>query len=162
MGEAVRRSYFAGPKDSPQRGGMVVTVYLVPVYQGRLVVFDVTAPGAKGRWIPWQVLEFGQVPYESAAQLTDAWLNGEVTSLSLVDVMMLPMDGGGCELAIIFRCDVTALPARTAQRDAFAYPDGHLDAIGGFDPVDLERWLLQTPAQADSRSPAPPGENLVF
>ena len=165
MGESVRRSYFAGPKDSPQRGGMVVTVYLVPVYQGRLVVFDVTAPGAKGRWIPWQVLEFGQVPYESAAQLTDAWLNGAVSSLSLVDIMMLPAAGAGCELAIVFRCDATALPPRTAERDAFAYPDGHLDAIGGFDPVDLERWLLQTPAGADARPPEPvepPGERLVF
>ena len=43
MGATIRRSYFAAPKETPQRGGMMVTVYLVPVYQGRLVVFDVTA-----------------------------------------------------------------------------------------------------------------------
>lgn len=140
----------------------MIMVYLVPVYEGRLVVFDVTSPGAQGRWIPWQVLEFAQVPYESAAQLSDVWLNGAVSTLSLVDVMMQPGESGVNELAIVFRCDVTALPARTAERDAFAYPEGHLDAIAGFDPVDLERWLLQRPGGADVRPPDVPGEKLVF
>jgi hypothetical protein len=33
------------------------------------------------------------------------------------------------------------VPAPERERTAYLYPQGAFDAIGAFDPVDLERWV---------------------
>lgn len=157
------RAFFGPPRASFTPGGAHVAVYLVPVFEGRLVVFDVSARPARGRWLPWDVLDFGQNPYEAASALADDWCAGAVSDLSLVDVMSFPFEGGGWELAIVFRAELTSLPEPDDVRAPYHFPAGQYDAIGSFDPVDLERWVGAAPATA--REPEPPREsrsNLVF
>lgn len=120
-----------------------MTVYLVPVFDGRLVVFDVSVSAARGRWLPWDVLEFGGNPYEAASALADDWCAGTVSDLALVDVMSFEVEGGGWELAIVFRAELTEPPVGDDVRAPFVFAKGAFDAIGSFDPVDLERWVTR-------------------
>lgn len=154
------QAYFGKPASTFVPGGAHVAIYLVPVSEGRLVVFDVAASAARGRWLPWDILEFGGNPYEAAARLADDWCDGAVSDLVLVDAMSFPFGGGGWELALVFRAELTALPAGDAARRAIIFDAGEFDAIGNFDPVDLERWVSRTVPQAGN----PPGRvgGLLF
>jgi hypothetical protein len=154
------RAFFGAPRDGLAKGGLHVTVHLVPVFEGCLVVFDVTANAAHGRWLPWAVMEFGQNPYEAASLLADDWCDVPLADLSLADVMSIEVESGGWELAIVFRAELTALPAGDAERRPVAIEPGHFDAIGAFDPVDLERWVTATSAGASSSQTS--GAGLVF
>jgi hypothetical protein len=144
------KAFFGKPQSTFVPGGAHVSVYLVPVYEGRLLVYDVAAKQARGRWLPWDVLPFGGNPYETAAELGDDWCSGAVTDLQLVDVMSFPVDREGWEIAIIFRAEVSVVEA-AAERTPYLYPAGEFDAIGNFDPVDLERWVTRA---AGSAAPA--------
>lgn len=150
------RAFFGPPRDSVTPGGVHLTVYLVPVFENGLVVFEVQAREARGRWLPWDVLDFGQNPYEAASQLADDWCNVSLDDLSLADVMSFPVEPGGWELAIVFRAELAEMPGGDTQRSAVRSEPGQYDAIGPFDPVDLERWVTS------SRGPAGRSEGLVF
>lgn len=143
-------AYFGKPHSTFVPGGTHIAIYLVPVFEGRLVVFDVTASAARGRWLPWAILPFGGNPYEAAATLADLWCEGAISDLALADVMSFPFEPGGWELAIVFRAELTAEPAGDDARTPVLLPVGQFDAIGNFDPVDLERWVGSA-----SSSPAP-------
>lgn len=151
-------AFFGPPRDHPAAGGTHVTVHVVPVFEGRLVAFDIRNDAARGRWLPWDVLPFQGNPWQFAAELVDEWCDGAVSDLSLADVMSLPAPAGGWEIALVFRAELTALPAPEPDRTPFHAPPGRFDAIGAFDPVDLERWV------ARGASPASPGRStgLVF
>ncbi len=122
-------------------GGAHVAVYVVPVFAGQLLVFDVDAPGVRGRWLPWTVLEYGANPYETAAALGDDWCEGAVSALEVVDVLSFPYELDGWELALVFRAELTTPPRGDAHRRPVLVAPGRLDAIGPFDPVDLLRWV---------------------
>jgi hypothetical protein len=83
----VAQAYFGKPASTFVPGGAHVAVYVVPVFEERLVVFDVAASAARGRWLPWDVLPFGGNPYETAAELADTWCEGAVADLALADAM---------------------------------------------------------------------------
>lgn len=142
---------FGPPADGGDlvEGGAHITVNLVPVYRGRLVAFDITAPEARGRWLPWTILPFGGNPYETASDLAEAWCRGAVADLRLVDVMSFSVVRGSWEIAIVFRAELTEKPPSVRDRIPVTYEPGHLDAIGAFDPVDLERWLRAGPGDAN-------------
>lgn len=160
------KAIFARPERAPVRGGAYVSAYLVPVFEGRLVAFDVTAPEARGRWLPWTVLDFGQNPYEAASGLVDQWCQGAVTDLTLVDVLSLPAEGGGWELAIVFRAELAAPPKGADDRHPFLFERGRFDAIAAFDPVDLERWVAAGPPPPGATAPPAPsrpsGNAMIF
>ena len=158
MSKSQPRAFFGLPQDGFVRGGTHITVYLVPVVDGGLVVFDVEARQARGRWLPWDVLDFGQNPYEAASALADQWCNLPLRDLSLVDVLSLPVEGGGWELAIVFRGELVGMPPGDPYRKPVRIEPGHFDAIGPFDPVDIERWV-GTPAEPAA---ARPSEGLLF
>lgn len=141
-----QRAFFGPPAATFVSGGTHITVYLIPVFDGGLVVFDVRAPQARGRWLPWDVLDFGANPYEAASALADGWCDVTLKDLSLVDVMSFPVEGGGWELAIIFRAELGALPPGDDVRTPYRFEPGRYDAIGPFDPVDLERWVIAAPS----------------
>ncbi len=134
-------AYFGKPQSTFVPGGAHVAVYLVPVFEGRLVVFDVQASAARGRWLPWNILPFGGNPYEAAATLADLWCDGAVADLTLADVMSFPFEPAGWELAIVFRAELTAPPSGDDARTPVVFDAGRYDAIGNFDPIDLERWV---------------------
>ncbi|MCC6959534.1 MAG: hypothetical protein IT301_06770 [Dehalococcoidia bacterium] len=154
-------AYFGKPQSTFVPGGAHIAIYLAPVFEGGLVVFDVTVSAARGRWLPWAILPFGGNPYEAAATLADLWCEGAVSDLALVDVMSVPFQAGGWELAIVFRAALTQAPGGDETRTPVVLPPGRFDAIGNFDPVDLERWVgeRQIPQEAP-----PPSENkgLIF
>ncbi len=152
------RAFFGRPQPGFVDGGTHITVYLVPVYEGRLVVFDVSAKEARGRWLPWNVLPFQGNPYVAASELADEWCAGLVADLRLADVMSFEMPGGGWELAVVFRAELTAPPPGDDARTPFIFERGRFDAIGWFDPVDLQRWVgSPPPAEKKDRS-----EGLLF
>lgn len=148
-------AYFGKPQPTFVPGGAHIAIYLVPVFRGQLVVFDVTASAARGRWLPWAILPFGGNPYEAAATLADLWCDGAVGDLALADVMSFGHGGGGWELAIVFRAELTAAPAGDSRRTPALLPVGQFDAIGNFDPVDLERWV------GGAASPTPPQPQIT-
>ncbi len=77
--------------------------------------------------------------------------------------MSFPFEGGGWELAIVFRAELTALPPGDDARSPFVFSEGEYDAIGRFDPVDIERWVLgSTAVPAPAETPPPEGPRLVF
>lgn len=155
------QAYFGKPASTFVPGGAHVAVYVVPVFEGRLLTFDVAASAARGRWLPWDILEFGGNPYEAAAALVDQWCGGAVSDLALADVMSFPYPGSGWELALVFRAELTELPTADAARTPFLFEDGEFDAIGNFDPIDLERWVRRD-AGPDSGGPRRSAERLLF
>lgn len=134
-----------------------VVVYLVPVFGGELVVFDIEGRGGiEGRWLPWSLLEYRANPYEAASALADTWCEVGMDDLRLVDVLSFAPEGGW-ELALVFRAELAEAPPSSHDKRPAMVAAGALDAIGPFDPMDLERWL------ADQLPPLsqPPG-SLVF
>ncbi len=156
----MKSAYFGPPAKGFQPGGTHITVYLVPVFEGRLTVFDVEAREARGRWLPWDVLDWGANPYECASALADQWCDVPLESLALVDVMSFPFDGEGWELAIVFRAELSEAAKGDADRRPYTYERGKLDAIGPFDPVDLERWVQQERVAGGTKPSEGPG--LLF
>jgi hypothetical protein len=153
------RALFGPPQRTAAKGGLQVTVHLVPVFEGRLVAFDVSSGEVHGRWLPWAVIDYRQNPYEAAALLADDWLDNALHSLRIVDVMSLEGPLGGWELAIVFRAEMGALPSGDSERVPYPYPAGEYDAIGLFDPADLERWVA---AAATADATGAPGEVAIF
>ncbi|MEO6397955.1 MAG: hypothetical protein ABIP13_05770 [Tepidiformaceae bacterium] len=149
------KAFFGPPVARPVPGGTQLTIYLVPVFEGRLAVFDVEAPEVHGRWLPWDLLALHENPYEAASELADIWCGVSLSGLALVDIMSFTQPGGAWELAIVFRATLSAPPQGDAERRPFLYPVGQFDAIGSFDPIDLERWVtrafdIPTPPSAGS------------
>ena len=119
--------------------GVLLTVHVVPVLEGRAVAFVLEPGGPAGRWLPWTVLNQGANPYEIASTIVDEWCEGAMSDLRLVDVISREGDEGW-ELAIVFRAELTALPR--GERGAPRVCDPRdLGGIRGFEAVDLERWL---------------------
>lgn len=139
------QAYFGKPGTTFVPGGLHIAVYLAPVFEGRLLVFDVQASAARGRWLPWDILGFGANPYEAAAELADLWCGGAISDLRLVDAMSFAYGVDGWELALVFRAELTALPPGDDARRPFLFESGEFDAIGNFDPIDLARWVGQPP-----------------
>ncbi len=161
------KAFFGPPVSGPVPGGTQLTVYLVPVFQGCLVAFDVAAHEARGRWLPWDLLELHENPYEAASELADAWCGVSLSSLALADVMSFSPPDGAWELAVIFRAELAAAPLGDPDRLPFVYAANHYDAIGSFDPVDLERWVRRAgdsfvPAASPPRAAKPSPSNLLF
>jgi hypothetical protein len=156
------RAFFGPPGSGPVKGGLQVSVHIVPVHEGRLVAFDVKAGDVHGRWLPWAVIDYRQNPYEAAALLADDWLDVPLSDLRIVDVMSLDGPLGGWELAIVCRADMTSLPRGDESRRPFVYAPGEFDAIGVFDPVDLERWVGMGATAAAREPSAPPGPVQIF
>jgi len=159
------RAFFGPPNDGFVSGGAHISVYLVPVYRGRLVVFDVQAREARGRWLPWDILDFGANPYETASALADEWCGVALSDLSLVDVMSFPVEGGGWELTIVFRAELDEGPRGDDARTPFVFAPGVVDAIGPFDAVDLQRWIdgpAAAPARPHVQSPPAEQPGLLF
>ena len=139
-------------------GGVLLSVHVVPVLEGRIVAFVLEPPGPKGRWLPWTVLKQGANPYEIASTIVDEWCDGAMSDLRLADVISGEGDDGW-ELAIIFRAELTALPGH--KRGAPRVCDAQdLAAVQGFEAVDLERWV----GGGGARAPATEGDSpkLVF
>lgn len=157
----MKSCFFPPPAGEFQAGGAHLTIYLVPVFEGRLAAFDVAARVARGRWLPWNVLGFRQNPYEAAAALADDWCDGTVADLRLVDVLPGSEADGSWELAIVFRAELTAAPHGDADRKPVLLDAGETGTLGPFQPAELQRWIAMGPA----RPPAPlsdGGQRLVF
>ena len=145
----------------PERrlGGWLYTMVRpnIGTVAGGAWVWDDTA------WLPWDVLETHENPYEAASELADLWCGVALTSLALADVMSFTLPGGSWELAVIFRAELSAAPLGDAERRPFIYTPRQYDAIGSFDPVDLERWVSRsgdTPAPTAASQADTPG--LLF
>lgn len=153
-------AFFGKPRAGFTDGGAHLAVYLVPVFQGCVVAFDVTAPGAQDRWLPWGILTFGGNPYEDASALADDWCQGAVADLRLVDVITGEA-AGSWEVGLIFRADLTAMPAADARRTPVQLAPPFTAPVRQFQPAELDRWVgATTPTEA--AHPAPPGERLLF
>lgn len=155
---------FGKPAGDFSREGSHIAVHLFPVYEGRLVAFDVPARQARGRWLPWDLLPFRGNPYETASALGDDWCDGAVTSLHLVDAISLVSPGESWELALVFRAELAEMPGGDADRVPVPLAADELAGIHRFEPVDLARWL-DASAPAISESPAPRRErrgDLLF
>lgn len=147
-------AFFGPPKGSFQRGGAHIGVYLVPVFEGRLVAFDVTARGAQDRWLPWNVLPYGENPYVEASALADDWCDGAMQDLRLADVLSGEAEESW-ELSLLYRVELTAMPAGDAMRSPVALPVPLTAPIRQFSAGDLERWVRQgEPANPRPQSPS--------
>ncbi len=139
--------------------GVLLSVHVVPVLEGRIVAFVLDAGGPKGRWLPWTVLKHGANPYEIASTVVDEWCDGAMSDLRLVDV--ISREGSdGWELAVVFRAELTALPRGERGSPRVCDPQDH-GSIEGFEAVDLERWLGAAAPAAASTLDAD-GSRLVF
>ena len=155
-------AYFGPPATTFVTGGAHVAVYLLPVYRGQLAVFDVDAAQARGRWLPWDILPWGGNPYELASELSDLWCQAPLTDLSLADVMSYPSPEDGWELAIVFRAELAEPPRGDELRTPYFFPQGQFDAIGPFDPIDLERWVTGTVVTRPQPGPATAQPEVVI
>ncbi len=143
-------------------GGVLLSVHIAPVLEGRLVAFLVETPASPPgeRWLPWTPLPQGANPYEIAATIVDEWCDGALSDLRLVDVISRDGDDGW-ELAIVFRAELTALPSGERAPPHLCAPQD-FERVHGFAPVDLERWLGAGEAGCSPDAPAPDGSRLVF
>ncbi len=157
-----RRAFFGPPQPGAASGGARITLYLVPVLSGQLVAFDLRVSDGRGRWLPWTVMDFGASPYVTASELAEQWCQGAVSDLSLADVMSFETQGGGWELAIVFRAELTVEPRPPANGTVSLLPPGGLDAIGPFGPVDLKRWVGRRSPVVPPPGPGPGEARLLF
>jgi hypothetical protein len=148
---------FGKPAAEFAPAGAHVAVHLVPVFEGRIVAFDVLGPAA-GRWLPWDLLPFEGNPYETAAALGDQWCDGSVLDLRVCDVLSLPSPGQSWELALIFRAELGQMPAGDDARRAVALAPGEMSTVMRFAATELERWL----GPASNPEAQAPGPKLVF
>lgn len=152
---------FGPPTDEFAPDGAHVAVHVVPVVRGRLVVFDVTAPEARGRWLPWDLLPFAGNPYQVAAELADEWCGPNVLELRPVDVLSLAAPGESWELAIIFRCELEAMPGGDDVRHPEAVDPAGAEVANRFPASELIRWVAAGPAGSPDED-GDGGEPLVF
>lgn len=154
------QAIFGRPEGSFVRGGTHISVYLIPVFERQLVVFNVQARAAEGSWLPWDVLPWQGNPYATASELGDDWCDGAVTDLRLVDSLSHQLPDDAWELALVFRATLTAKPPGDEHRTPVLVQAGALSPVGQFETVDLERWVAEP--EPDS-SPTPvAGNGLVF
>ena len=153
------RAIFGPPIARPVEGGTLLSVHVLPVHEGRLVAFDISAPEARGRWLPWAILDYGANPYETASALLDDWCSGtSTTDLRLVDVISRTAQDASWEVAIVFRAELTATPTGDAQRHPHPCADGELEGISGFGAGEIARWL----GEGINSGPDPQREGLLF
>lgn len=143
-------AYFPPPRTSFRPGDSFISVHLVPVYQGRLVVFDIEEPPARGRWIPWTVAWFRANPYEVASALVEEWCGSFPDDLRFVDALSFETEGGGWELALVFRAELSERPAGGGARRPVLLERGALTAAGRFEAVELSRWVGPFPEERPS------------
>lgn len=153
-------AFFGKPRAEFTDGGAHLTVYLVPIFEARIIAFDVAAPGARDRWLPWGILTYGGNPYEDASALADDWCQGSVGDLRLVDVLT-GTAVGSWEVALIFRAELTAMPKADGKRSPVALSIPIEAPVRQFQPAELERWLGVV-AGAQLPDETPQGERLVF
>ncbi|MCS7296317.1 MAG: hypothetical protein RMK15_04795 [Chloroflexota bacterium] len=148
-------AFYPPPRREPVAGGAYVAVVVVPVWQGQLVAFDVTAPGAEGRWFPWAPLPWGTEPWEAAASLAEEWCGADLAELRLVDALGGEGLGGSWQLTLVFRAELLGPPRTSAQRQPVLLPAQPAAPVGGFAPADVARWAagpgpaLSPPAAAE-------------
>ncbi len=149
------RAIFGPPAAQPLEGGTFLSVHVVSVHEGRLVAFDVTAPEAEGRWLPWAILDHGGNPYEAASALIDDWCHGStMTDLRLVDVISRARPGPAWELALVFRAELARTPGGDTRRQPHICAEGDYEGLSGFGAVEIERWLAgDEPVQREAGSP---------
>ncbi len=135
----------------------MLTTHVVPVFHGKLVLFEFEERSIAGRWLPWTTMEYGDNPYVTASAIVDEWCNGAMRDLRLVDVMSMQMDEGIWELAIMFRVELAALPAETSHRKPLLVEAAAASSVGRFETVDLERWVGILSGGSES-----PKEKLLF
>ena len=135
----------------------ILTVSLIPVVTGQLLAFDVSAPEAQGRWLPWTVLEYGQSPWECASLLGDEWCDGHINAIRLVDAISNFATNGGWELALVFRAELTLIPSAKPDRAPVIVSAGDSSLLNSFAEVDISRWVAGDPPHAPGGStPASP------
>jgi len=149
------RAMFGKPVGDLASGGALITTHVVPVFQGKLVIFDLESSAVSGRWLPWTTMEYGENPYVTASAIVDEWCQGAIKELRLVDVMSNQIDSGVWELAIVFRAELSASPLPTPERTPTSVAPREAGRVGHFDQVDLERWVGMPPDAA-------PSEKLIF
>lgn len=155
-------SFFGRPEKSFKAGGAHIAIYAVPVYDGKLVVYDIDASGITGRFLPWTVLAFGGNPYADASLLVDDWCQVPVSSLRLIDVIGGHQAEGSRELAIVFRAELFEPPRGDAHREPVLLDASDLEPIGPFPVTELQRWLAAgTPPAPAAPEPANPPERPV-
>lgn len=154
-------AFFGPPKGSFQRGGAHIAVYLVPVFEGQLVAFEVTARGAQDRWLPWNVLPYGENPYVEASALADDWCDGAMQDLRLADVLSGDAEESW-ELSLLYRVELTAMPAGDALRKPVALPVPLAAPIRQFSAADLERWVRAGQPANPRPHPASDAPKLLF
>ncbi len=133
-------AYFPPPRTSFRPGDSFISVHLVPLWQGRLVVFDIDEPPARGRWLPWTVAWFQANPYEVASALVEEWCGTFPHDLRFVDALSFETEGGGWELALVFRAELGEQPVSAAGRRLVLVDPADLAPVGRFDAADLARW----------------------
>lgn len=141
------QAMFGKPVRDLASGGTLITTHVVPVFQGSLVVFEVDSSAARGRWLPWTTMEYGENPYVTASAVVDEWCQGAVKELRLVDVISTALDSGVWELSIVFRAELSASPAAASQRRPTLVAPEKAGRVGHFDQVDIERWVGVLPEE---------------
>jgi hypothetical protein len=159
----VASAFFGPPKGNFQRDGAHIAVYLVPVFDGRLVAFDVNARGAQDRWLPWNVLPYGENPYVEASALADDWCGGAMRDLRLADVLSGSAEESW-ELSLLYRLELTAMPRGDALRKPVALALPLESSIRQFETADLERWVRSAQPGNPPPRPAAPQDSpkLLF
>ena len=146
---------FGKPIGTLTSGGALITAHIVPVFQRKLVVFEIIASAVRGRWLPWTTMAYGENPYVTAAAVVDEWCQGAINDLRLVDVISTQLDSGVWELSIVFRAELSAEPAASPQRTPVLVAAESAGRVGHFDQIDLERWVGMPPEASVS-------EKLLF
>lgn len=154
-------AFYPPPRSEPVPGGLYLAAVVVPVWQGRLVAFDVAEPSARGRWLPWAPIPHGHGPWEAAAEVADDWC-GEVADLRLVDALMGEGLGGSAQLSLVFRAEMLGAPRGDAQRTPVFVEVPPVAPVAGFSPADLARWVAGG-SPGEGGPPSAKGETpLVF
>tara|TARA_B110000263_G_C15225814_1_gene472183 strand:+ start:583 stop:1041 length:459 start_codon:yes stop_codon:yes gene_type:complete len=143
------QAIFGKPVKNIGAGGTFLTIHIIPVYKGKLVAFDVTAPEAKGRWFPWTVLNYGIEPYEAAANLVDDWCEGSTQQLSLCDILTFMSYEGAWQISLVFRNELITLPHGDFERKPLLFDKELPTKIDKFQSADIERWINSGSTKTD-------------
>ena len=137
------RAIFGPPVSRPLPGGLLMSVDIVPIYDGGIVAFR--WPGlnrenetGNSLWMPWDYLEVGEPPARSVPRVLSQWTGREDLAISaeMVDLFSKVQDNKTWHLSLVFMVHLQALPD----------PVGHIEAVEHFSVENLPEacgWFPQ-------------------
>ncbi len=111
------RAIFGPPVTRPLPDGLMFTIDLVPVHEGRIVAFrwpglSQLAGAPDHPWLPWDHLEYGEQPSRAVVRILSQWTGRTDLAVDarMADLYSMVGPDGVWHVSLIFRVELVEPP----------------------------------------------------